>query len=155
MDDSLGRVMVYQFLDKRDFKSRDVVYLSGGIVWAIASLMHPELIRQNHVELTPQDITAFRELVYTAYNDLIKPDLRKQLKPEDAAASYANIKLVVNTYDQKALLAGSIWRDELIQQVNTVNPTKKFIFPRYAYVGWISGYIIDKISKQYSELAVK
>ena len=155
MHDSLGRVMVYQFTDKRDFKSRDVVYLSGGIVWAIASLMHPEQIRQNHVELTPQDITAFRELVYTAYDDLIKPDLLKQLKPEDAAASYANIKRVVNTYDQKALLAGSIWLDELIQQVNTINPTKKFIFPRYAYVGWISGYIIDKISKQYSELAVK
>lgn len=153
IDDSLGRVMVYQFLDKKDFKSRDVVYLSGGIVWAIASLMHPELIRQNHVELSPQDISAFRELVYTAYDDLVKPDLRKQLNPEDAAASYANIKRVVNTYDQKALLAGAIWLDELIQQVNTINPNKKYIYPRYAYVGWISGYIIDKISKQYAELA--
>ena len=77
------------------------------------------------------------------------------MSAEDAAASLANIKRVVNTYDQKALLAGAIWLDELIQQVNTVNPNKKFIFPRYAYVGWISGYIIDKISKQYTELAVK
>ncbi len=153
IDDSLGRVMVYQFTDKRDFKSRDVVYLSGGIVWAIASLMHPELIKQNHVELTQQDIAAFRELVYTAYDDLVKPDLRKQLNPEDAAASLANIRRVVNTYDQRALLSGAIWLDELIRQVNTVNPNKKFIYPRYAYVGWISGYIIDKISKQYSEVA--
>ena len=59
--DSLGRKVVYQFRDKTDFKSRDIVYLSGGIVWSIASLMHPELIRQNHVELTRQDITAFRK----------------------------------------------------------------------------------------------
>lgn len=153
--DSLGRMVVYQFRDKIDFKSRDVVYLSGGIVWSIASLMHPELIRQNHVELTRQDIADFRKLVYTGYNELVKPDLDKIMSPDDAAASLANIKRVVNTYDQKALLAGSIWLDELIKQVNTVNPNKKFIFPRYAYVGWISGYIIDKISKQYTELAVK
>lgn len=153
MHDSLARVMVYQFTDKKDFKSRDVVYLSGGIVWAIASLMYPEQIRQNHVELTQADISAFRALIFSAYDDLVKPDLRKKLNAEDAAASYANIKRVVNTYDQKALLSGAIWLDELVQQLNTVNPSKKFIYPRYAYVGWISGYIIDKISKQYSELA--
>ncbi|MGQ0738067.1 MAG: tetratricopeptide repeat protein [Bacteroidota bacterium] len=153
--DSLGRMVVYHFRDKLDFKSREVVYLSGGIVWCIASLMHPELIRQNHVELTRQDITEFRKLVYSNYYELINPDLRNKLSAEDAAASLANIKRAVNTYDQKALLAGSIWLEELLQQVNTVNPNKKFIFPRYAYVGWISGYIIDKISKQYTELAVK
>lgn len=152
--DSLGRVMVNQFVNKKDFKSRDIVYLSGGIVWAIASLMHPELIRQNHVELTQQDIAQFRNLVYTGYDNLVKPDLHKMMNAEDAASSHANIKRVVNTYDQKALLSGAILLDELIQQVNTINPNKKFIFPRYAYVGWISGYIIDKTSKQYTELAV-
>lgn len=152
--DSVGRQVVYQFRDKTDFKSRDIVYLSGGIVWSIASLLHPELIRQNHVELTRQDITSFKQMVYSNYNDLVNPDLSK-LSAEDMAATKANIKRVVNTYDQKALLAGAILLDELLQQVNTVNPNKKFIFPRYAYVGWISGYIIDKISKQYTDMAVK
>jgi Tetratricopeptide repeat len=152
--DSLGRAMMLQLLDKRDFKSRDIVYLSGGIVWSIASLMHPELIRQNHVELTQQDIVSFRDLVYSGYDNLVKPDLRKMLTAEDEAASLANIKRVVNTYDQKALLSGAILLDELIKQVNTINPWKKFIFPRQAYVGWISGYIIDKTSKQYTEVAV-
>jgi hypothetical protein len=121
----------------------------------MASLMHPELIRQNHVELTQQDITAFRDLVYDSYDKLVNPDLSKTLNAEDAAASMANIKRVVNTYDQKALLSGAIWLDELIRQINTINPNKKFIFPRQAYVGWISGYIIDKTSKQYTEVAVK
>lgn len=152
--DSLGRLVIYQFRDKAEFKSRDVVYVSGGIVWAIASLMHPELIRQNHVELSQQDITEFRKKVYENYIGLISPDLGS-MKPEDAAASLANIKRVVGTYDQKALLGGTIWLEELIQQVNTINPNKKLIFPRYAYVGWISGYIIDKISKQYTEMAAK
>lgn len=152
--DSLGRLVVYQFREKADFKSRDVVYLSGGIVWAIASLMHPEKIRQNHVELSRQDITEFRRLVYSNYQELINPDLRGKMNEEDASASLANIKRVVGTYDQKALLAGSMWLDELVQHLNSSNPNKKLIFPRYAYVGWISGYIIDKISKQYTDIAV-
>jgi hypothetical protein len=153
--DSLGRMVIYHFRDKTDFKSRDVMYLSGGIVWCIASLMHPELIRQNHVELTLQDISEFRKQVYSNYTQLINPDLRNRMNEEDAAASLANIKRVANTYDQRALLAGAIWLEELLQQVNTVNPKKKLIFPRFAYVGWISGYIIDKINKQYTDMAVK
>ena len=151
--DSLGRVMVYEFLDKRDFKSRDVLYLSGGIVWAIASCMHPQQINDNFVEITQKDISDFRDKVYNGYSALIKPDLSKTMKPEDANASIKNIGRVVKTYDQKALLAGAIWLDELIQQVNTINPSKKLVFPRYAYVGWISGYIMDKINKQYTGLA--
>ncbi|MGB3007346.1 MAG: tetratricopeptide repeat protein [Chitinophagaceae bacterium] len=153
--DSLGRMIVYQFRDKTEFKSRETVYISGGIVWSIASLMHPEQIRQNHVELSPQDIAEFRKLVFSSYDKLIKPDLLSQMNADDAQASLANISRVVKTYDQKALLAGAIWLDEVIKEVSKVNTAKKFIFPRYAYVGWISGYIMDKISKQYTGLAVK
>lgn len=150
--DSLGRMVIYQFRDKTELKSRETIYLSGGIVWCIASLMHPELIKQNHVELTLQDIQDFQNMVTTDFEVLTKPELSK-LSAEDKAASLANIKRVLNTYDQRALLAGSIWLAELIEQLN--NPGKKLIFPRYAYVGWISGYIMDKISKQYTEVAAK
>lgn len=153
MVDSLGRLIVYQFRDKPDFKSRDVIYVSGGVVWAIASLMHPELIKQNHVELKQEDIANFRRLVYSDFDNLINPDLKKTLNAEDARASMDNIKRIVKTYDQKALLSGTIWLDEVIKHINSLNASKKLIFPRYAYVGWISGYIMDKISKQYTGLA--
>jgi hypothetical protein len=36
--------------------------------------------------------------------------------------------------------------------INTVNPRKKFIYPKYAYIGWISGYIIKKATTQYTGL---
>jgi hypothetical protein len=75
-------------------------------------VIHPELIRQNHVELSQQDIAAFRGLVYSDYDDLIKPELGRMLNAVDAAASMANIKRVINTYDQKALLSGAIWLDD-------------------------------------------
>ena len=151
-NDSLGRVMVYAFVNKKDFKSRDIVYLSGGIVWAIASIMHPQNINNNYTEITSRDISEFRRLIYSSYEKVTQPDITLISNAEDARASMKNINRVLKTYDQKALLAGAIWLDELVQQVNTINPDKKFIYPKYAYVGWISGYIIQKVTQQYMGL---
>ena len=144
--------MVYEFANKKDFKSRDIVYLSGGIVWAIASIMYPQNINNNYTEITSHDISEFRKLIFTNFEKLTQPDITLISNAEDARASMKNINRVLKTYDQKALLAGSIWLDELIQQVNTINPSKKFIYPKYAYVGWISGYIIRKVTRQYMGL---
>jgi len=151
--DSLGRMINYGLRDKTEFKSRDQIYISGGIVWCIASLMHPEKVNELQVELSLQDILDFQNLACTDFETLVNPELSKTMAAEDAAASRANIKRVLNTYDQKALLAGSVWLGELLRQINSMNPDKKLLFPRYAYVGWISGYIMDKISRQYTAAA--
>ena len=154
-NDSLERLMVYEFTNKTEFKSRDIVYLSGGIVWAIASLMHPQGVNNNYIEITSRDIAEFRKLIFSNYDEVTKPDITLISNIEDARASLKNINRVLKTYDQKALLAGAIWLDELIQQVNTINPAKKFVYPKYAYIGWISGYIIKKVTQQYIGLVSK
>lgn len=151
--DSLGRLVIYQFREKSEVQNREVIYLSGGIVWSIVSLMHPEQIRKNQVELTLQDIRDFQNMVSTDMETLSKPDLGRTMNEKDAEESMSTIQKVLGTYDQKALLAGSIWLEELISQLEKTNPGKKLIFPRYAYVGWISGFIMDRISKQYTEMA--
>jgi hypothetical protein len=155
LNDSLGKLIVYEFANKTEFKSRDIVYLSGGIVWAIASLMHPQGVNNNYIELTSRDIGEFRKLIFSNYEEVTKPDVTLISNAEDGRASLRNINRVLKTYDQKALLAGAIWLDELIQQVNTINPAKKFVYPKYAYVGWISGYIIKKVTQQYLGLVSK
>ena len=154
-NDSLGKLMVHEFANKTEFKSRDIVYLSGGIVWAIASLMHPQGVNNNYIEITSRDIAEFRKLIFSNYDEVTKPDVTLISNAEDGRASLRNINRVLKTYDQKALLAGAIWLDELIQQVNTINPAKKFVYPKYAYVGWISGYIIKKVTRQYIGLVSK
>ena len=150
--DSLKRVVVNEFSAKKDIKTRDIIYISGGVVWAIASLMHPESVNSNYTDLTSQDISEFRRLLFSDYDKVSKPDLTFISYPEDARASQKNINRVLNTYDRKALLAGTIWLDELIREINTINPGKKFIYAKYAYVGWISGYIIKKVTQQYTGL---
>ena len=129
------------------------MYLSGGIVWAVASCLHPDEISKNYMEISSNDISEFRQRLINNYDELVHPAALKNItNSEDAQAASKNINRVIKTYDQRALLAGATVLDELIKQINTVNPNKKFIYPKYAYVGWISGYIIKKASQQYTGL---
>ena len=130
------------------------MYLSGGIVWAVASCLHPDEISKNYMEISSNDISEFRQRLINNYDDLIHPVALKSIaNSEEAQAANKNLSRVIKTYDQRALLAGATVLDELIKEINTVNPNKKFIYPKYAYVGWISGYIIKKAAQQYTGLA--
>jgi hypothetical protein len=149
--DSIAATVEKELSDKNEFKTKDAIYLSGGIVWALTSYLYPAEANKNYVELSGKDITEFRQKLLTNYDELTRPaSLFTISNPETAATARNNINRVLKTYDQRALTAGAIWLDELIKKVNSVNPNKKFIYPRYGYVGWISGYIIKKVTHQYT-----
>jgi tetratricopeptide (TPR) repeat protein len=151
--DSIAVTIKWELDTKPDFKSRDIMYLSGGIVWAIASCMHPAEINKNYMEISSSDISEFRQRLINNYDELVHPAALKTISNSDEAlAASKNLSRVIKTYDQRALLSGATVLDELIKQINTVNPGKKFIYPKYAYVGWISGYIIKKATQQYTGL---
>jgi tetratricopeptide (TPR) repeat protein len=148
-------ITVHWELDTRpDFKSRDIMYLSGGIVWAVASCMHPDELSENYMEITSRDISEFRRRLISNYDELLHPAaINEIVNNDEAQAAIKNLGRVIKTYDQRAMLAGATVLDELIKEINTINPNKKFIYPKYAYIGWISGYIIKKVTHQYTGLA--
>lgn len=153
--DSISAILDKELNDKNDIKSKDVVYLSGGIVWALTSYLYPQDAQKSFVEISPKDIADFRNMVYNRYDQLSRPaSLSTISNPETAELAKKNINRVFKTYDQRALTTGAIILDELVKKVNT-NPNKKFIYPRYGYVGWISGYIIKKVSNQYTAMLVR
>ncbi|MBL0359046.1 MAG: hypothetical protein IPP72_20255 [Chitinophagaceae bacterium] len=149
--DSISFTVDTELAFKNDFKSKDAIYLSGGIVWALTSYLYPAAAEQNYVELSGKDIADFRQKLVSNYDELTKPaSLLAITNHVTQVTARNNIERVTKTYDQRALTAGAIWLDELIKKVNSVNPNKKFIYPRYGYVGWISGYIIKKVTHQYT-----
>lgn len=151
--DSIAAVLDSDLIGKDDFKTKDVIYLSGGIVWALTSYLYPQDAQKNYVEINPKDIADFRNKIYNGFNDLSRPaSLFTISNTETADLARTNINRVFKTYDQKALTAGAIILDELVKKINTANPGKKFIYPRYGYVGWISGYIIKKVTHQYTAM---
>lgn len=150
-EDSIAGAVTNEFFVKRDFQKRDQLFLSGGIVWAMTSFLHPGDAQREFIEINSADIVQFRNLLVNNYEQLTQPlSLEKIQNPEIAVAARNNINRVMKTYDRKALTAGAIWMDELMKKVNLLNPGKKIIFPKYAYVGWISGYLIKKATLQYA-----
>jgi tetratricopeptide (TPR) repeat protein len=151
--DSIAITIEWELDIKPDFKSRDIMYLSGGIVWALASYLHPDEYDKNYIEISSSDISEFRRMLINNYDELIQPAALKLItNADEVQAVKKNISRVLNTYDQRALTAGATVLEGLVKQINTVNPRKKFIYPKYAYVGWISGYIIKKATTQYTGL---
>lgn len=149
--DSISFTVDTELAFKNDFKSKDAIYLSGGIVWALTSYLFPANAEQNYVELSGKDIADFRQKLVTNYDEITKPAALLAITNHvTQVTARNNIERVTKTYDQRALTAGAIWLDELIKKVNAINPNKKFIYPRYGYVGWISGYIIKKVTHQYT-----
>jgi tetratricopeptide (TPR) repeat protein len=151
--DSIAAVLEAEMLGKDELKTKDAIYLSGGIVWALTSYMYPQDAQKNYVEISAKDIAEFRRKIYSGFDDLAKPAALFTINNnETAELAKKNINRVFKTYDQRALMSGAIILDELVKKVNTVNPNKKFIYPRYGYVGWISGYIIKKVTHQYTAM---
>jgi tetratricopeptide (TPR) repeat protein len=153
--DSIGAVLDQELNDKGDIKSKDVVYLSGGIVWALTSYLYPQDAQKSYVEISAKDISDFRNMVLNRYDQLSKPpSLFTISNTATAELARKNINRVYKTYDQRALTTGAIILDELVKRVNANDAGKKFIYPRYGYVGWISGYIIKKVTHQYTAMLV-
>ncbi len=153
--DSLEKLVLNELAQKSELKSKNIIYLSGGIVWSIVSLLYPESALRNYTEISPRDIAEFRQKLLNNYDELTRPSLAFTNSPEEAEVAAKNINYVLKTYDQKAMTAGTMWLSHLIRELNTTNPGKKFVYFKYAYVGWISGYIINKITSQYMAYSVK
>lgn len=131
-------------------KNRPNVYLSGGIIWAVASYIHPEKSNDIFVDITTADIRSFRDLATTNYQQLINPDLSKIDDDKVFEKAKSEIEKVRTTFDQEALIAGSTWLDALINDLNQSGPRKKLYFARQGVVGWLTGYILKVVSDEYS-----
>ncbi len=147
--DSLSQVVRDELSRRAGLRNRSATYLGGGIVWCIATYLYPEKTDDNYVELTPGDIRRFHNLVLANYTKAIQPDISGITKETLMMDARKTISRAQNTYDQESLVAGAIWIDGLMTELNATQPIKRFYFSKYAYVGWISGYISRAVAEDY------
>lgn len=147
--DSLAQMVRDELGRRAGLRNRSATYLGGGIVWCIATYLYPDKVDDNYVELTPEDIHRFRNLVVTNYTKAIQPDISNISRESLMLDAKKTISRAQNTYDQLSLIAGAVWVEGLMKELNATQPVKRFYFSKYAYVGWISGYISRAVAEEY------
>jgi hypothetical protein len=139
----LSRELIHQPLEaelnvKPGLVNRPRVYLTGGITWALATLIHPEN-RASYVSLSASDIDRF-------YNEALKNPgslLNQDLSMVDAGMreKVANdINSIQSTFTVKQLLAGAEIMRTLSEDLG-FGERKTIRFARQAYIAWILRYV--------------
>lgn len=118
--------------------NRKRVYLTGGIVWALATLLYPAE-RQNFVPLTAKDLADFAAQALRNQPALFKPNLteisdrkvRQEVEKEiaDVRSKYTPQQIVAGAELLKVIAAELNWQD------------KKILFVRFGHLGCLLSYL--------------
>ena len=144
--DSINPFIVIQVIKNPGLTNSKHNYFSGGIYWAISNYLYPSKIKQDYTRLTPADIDRFLDAAINKYDSLINPDLSTIKNETVLAEAKKQIERTHTTFNQANLIAGAlIVRTVFTEFEKWGIKNKHYVFSRFAYVGWISGYIVKKI----------
>jgi hypothetical protein len=122
--------------------TRDRVYLSGGAVWALATLLYPEQVGNPYVPLKAADLAEFRKRLWQAGDALPLPDLDRIADEKLREEAKKDVAAVRATFTVQQLQAAG----EVLAALAVVFELEKktLLFPRNAAVGWLSAYILGE-----------
>jgi len=121
--------------------NRRRVYMSGGIVWAMATLLYPD-DRRALVPRTADDISLFYQKVTSdpdSVQKFLNPNLTKRISDRQLRAeAEKELETVRNTFSPRNLIAGA----EILKAISSEFQLsqKRIRFARYSYLAWILSY---------------
>ena len=140
--------IIYAVNSSGAYPLSDYIAFSGGIAWAAATLMHPELIESTVIPVTFEEFSKFNEQLYTKFTSFSEVNLSKVTNDEsEKALIRKTVKNIHGVFDQKSLMAGAGLMYKIMRQFSSIYETKQFYFVKNGQVGWISAYVDKTISK--------
>ena len=142
--------IVYAVNASGAFPKSDNIAFSGGIAWALATLISPELNDNAVVGVTYDEVLQFSEKLFnnsSLYSDFYIVKTLAENSAVDADKLGRDVKQINKVFDQRALLAGSGLLLKIMRQFDGVVERKKFYLVKNGSVGWISAYINQHVSK--------
>lgn len=118
--------------------NRRKVYLSGGVIWAMTTLLHPE-DRRSYVPVNMADISNFSARLLSDPEGLLNPDLSGIRNPSLREEAEREVENVRNTFTPKNLIAGSEILKAVATEMNFAN--KRMLFARFGHLSWILSYV--------------
>ena len=118
---------------------RKKVYLSGGMLWAMTSIVRPEAVDDAYVTFTKKDIDAFAKVVRKTPGKFPGVDLSKIDDAGRRLRAKVQLDAVAKAYQSENLIAGA----EILQALATAFDLeeKTLLFPRNGSFGWLTAYI--------------
>lgn len=125
------------------FPKSDNIAFSGGIAWAVATLVAPELNDNDVVTVTYDDVMEFKNKLIKnpgLYSDyyIVKTLPPNTVEPDKVGRM---VKTVNKVFDQRALISGTGLLLKIMRQFDGVVERKKFFLVKNGNVGWISAFV--------------
>ncbi len=117
---------------------RKRVFLTGGIVWAMATLLYPE-DRQAFIPLTIENISEFAEKASRSTRELTNPNLAFIRDRKTRQDIEQEMEAIRNTYSPRQLIAGAELLKAAAEELRWQD--KKIWFARLGHFGCILSYI--------------
>ena len=123
------------------FQIKEKISLSGGAVWALATLTKPKVVNTEEKDVKEQkQITFTMQDVKNYHLDLIT----NFSKFEKLAESDEDVKKVLNTYSQLYLISGNSILLAFLNSIDKID-NKTMIFQDQGYVAWLKAYILENV----------
>ena len=130
------------------YNYNDNVAISGGIAWAVATLLRPELVDNTIVPVTYGEVAKFCNKLYENFDALAPAFLSANINiPAQKKALFDEASRVQKVFDQKSLMAGAGLLLKIMRQFTSAYETKQFYLIKNGQVGWISAYVDQTVDK--------
>ena len=140
--------IIYAVNSSGAFPVSDNIAVSGGIAWAAATLLHPDLIENSVIPITFAELVRFNDQLYNNFNALSAKFLSGKITTQtEREAAFNEITRVHAVFDQKALMAGTGLLLKIMRQFESAFASKQFYLVKNGQVGWVSAYVDQQIDK--------
>ncbi len=140
--------ITYAVNESGAYNMNDNFAFSGGIAWATATIMYPEMLDYGVVPITYQEMLLFHNKLADNFEKLSAENIANNII--DSTIDKKNVvnecKKVAKVFDQKALLAGTALLLKIMRQFEGTLEKKQFFLVKNGQVGWISAYVNKSIA---------
>ena len=142
--------IVYAVNESGAYNMNDNFAFSGGIAWAVATLLYPELADNSVVPLKFEDLTALNEKLAKNFSAITPRAIAgsvtdKTINKHNIEEEVARVQKV---FDQKALMAGTSLLINIVRQFEGTQEKKNFFLVKNGQVGWISAYVSESVNNK-------
>ena len=127
----------------------DNIAVSGGIAWAVATVLRPDMYEQPVVPVTYKDLEQFFEKISNNWG-AFTPNLLTRDMPasEQKDAVIAEIRRAQQVFDQRSFIAGTGLLLRILRQFESVYESKQYFLVKNGHVGWVWAYVDETVTNK-------